>query len=275
MNHILVLTWTIKPNNNIKWKFFTKEDLLKRSDEYYQAIKYYIKKSDFNIIIFCDNSNQYPPHKEKLLSLAKNKWKTLELLRYSDNDNYSEKLSYWAWEAAILDYTYENSKYIHSDKSWIKITWRYIITNINEIIKKLESQDVYFSKWWIRECQMMVTTWFFKISNEVYEKYIYKKRLKVFVNLNKCKKFFKTKSHIKYSQLEIVYYILLRDYLLNIYKTNHYIEAYFEYIKRSYLMKIIFHLSIILGFNDFNRLHKILELISINNEFRFLINNSK
>ena len=218
MLETLILTWTIAPQKNVitspnRKYTSTTLDPLKREKEYYKAIKYYLEKSYFTTIIFCDNSNYCFSYIDELEKLAKKLWKVLEFLTFQWDIELSTKISYGVWEAEILDYIYENSVELHKTNSWYKITGRYIVDNINEIICKLWTQDCYFNKWWIRTSPFHVRTSFFKISNTKYKHYIYKKQVPVFYKLKELKRDINL-------QLEPVRYILLRKYIKNDYLKN-------------------------------------------------------
>lgn len=253
---LLILTWTIAPLAKTLWK--TKADLQvsKREKEYFESIYYYLNESDFDKIIFCDNSNHNFQYKDILQNFAKEKWKILELLRFKWNPIYPKKYWYWAWEQEILDYIFDNSKYIHSERTWFKLTWRYIVKNINKTIHKLNFQDIYFQKQWIRARQLWVSTAFFKVSNEFYKKHIYKNILKVFDDIFTSNTFnIRNFTKYPYVSLEYVYYFVLRDYLILEYKTKIYIAN--NYVKNSKLLYLAYSLVVkswILDFNKFNNL---------------------
>ena len=185
MSETVVLTWTIAPSKNVvmtpNQKYnSTSLDPKKREKEYYEAIKFYLEKSDFTTLIFCDNSNYDFSYADELQHIAKEKWKTLELLKFQWDVELVTTISHWVWEAEIFDFVYENSKELHKNKTWFKVTWRYIISNINEIIKKLKEQDCYFQKWIFGKGRnfLNVSTATFKISNKIFEEYLYKNTIK-------------------------------------------------------------------------------------------------
>ena len=87
MKETLLLTGTIKPNNNgiqrstvlSNDKYFDPEY---RLWEYLSTIQYYINTQLFDKIIFCENSNYYLNNWAILEQLAYNKGVQLELLQF-------------------------------------------------------------------------------------------------------------------------------------------------------------------------------------------------
>jgi hypothetical protein len=59
---LLLLTSTITPNVSIKNKSSQELDVNSRVKDYLRALVYYITQSDFDAIVFCDNSNTYLPN---------------------------------------------------------------------------------------------------------------------------------------------------------------------------------------------------------------------
>ena len=266
----LVLTWTISPSTKVLWKSKKQLDTIVREKEYFDAIYYYLAESDFDTIIFCDNSDYDFQYKEILLKIAKDQWKKLELLKFKWNPIYPEKYWYGAWEQEIMDYVFDNSKYIHRNKTWFKITWRHIITNINDTIKKLSWQDIYFQKQWIRARQLWVSTAFFKVSNEFYKKYIYINILKVFddiftSNIFNIEKFTK----YPYVSLEYIYYFVLRKYLTKEYCTKMYIAN--KYLRQSVLHYSIYRSVVTTGFSDFTKFNNVIDILFFNKMYKEII----
>jgi len=132
--NILLLTATIIPKSNQSdLKINNWEE---RYQEYDKALDFYIKqlrKREFDYIIFAENS-AYD------LTELKNKYKDkkIEWISFSGLD-YDENFHRGYGEIKIIDFVYENSKVIKysSDKDYVwKVTGRYILKNINQVIKK-------------------------------------------------------------------------------------------------------------------------------------------
>jgi hypothetical protein len=140
----LLLTGTIKPNADVL--FLNIKDPLTRYQQYMQSITKYICFSDFDYIVFCENSWFEIKHIETLMGIAKVFWKKLEILQFNGNHEKSVKKGRWFWENEIIEYAIKHSNLIKKSWKFIKITWRYWCENINKIISWSKNQDICFSK---------------------------------------------------------------------------------------------------------------------------------
>lgn len=173
--HTLLLTWTIFPSTWIK-KFNYKNSLdpQKRLKEYENSIKYYITESFFDKIVFCENSNySCEGWKHKMYKFAKENWKELEILQFQWNVEKTLELNYSYWEWECIDYAFDNSLFLKKSTNWFKITWRYIIKNINKIIETSDKYDNLLFKRLRPLWYFAIDTSIFKVSNDVYKKYLY------------------------------------------------------------------------------------------------------
>lgn len=174
-NRTLLLTWTIAPNNWIK-KFDYKHSLdpEKRLKEYENSIKYYISESIFDRIVFCENSNyKWNNWKDKMYEFANinNKW--LEIIQFQWNEEKTLELNYSYGEWECIDYAFKNSRFLKDSESRRKITWRYIIWNINKIIEKSDKyENLLFKRMWPLWF-FAIDTSVFKVTNNVYNKYFF------------------------------------------------------------------------------------------------------
>lgn len=174
MNTVL-LTWTICPNAEIWKKLQYKSwslDPEKRRLEYMRTIIFYIAISNFDSIVFVENSNYniWSNNMLALSNIASIFNKKIEILQFEWNNKTMMNLNYWYWEGEIIDYAYDNSSLIKKSESRYKITWRYIIKNINSIIKVHKNLDNLFFRN-IPEFSA-INTAFFKTNNKDY-KYLY------------------------------------------------------------------------------------------------------
>lgn len=206
----LLLTWTIKPNNDRKHistvlsdkNFFDPEYRLK---DYISTILYYITQSDFDNIVFCENSNYEIKNIGDIQNTAKLFNKKFELLQFEWDSEKVLQYSYHYWEAEIFDYAFENSILLSQSKSFFKSTWRYIVYNINQLIADYKDRDYFFYKWFWFTSILSINTAFFMVSSDFYRKYLYKKQLAYY-----------SKNHTsqsKFIPLEGVFYQLLKKTL--------------------------------------------------------------
>lgn len=126
--NILLMTGTIRPQVKIEYS-----DTETRYNEYMKNIKRYISKSDFDIIIFAENSGYYFDTKElQKLSLEHNK--TFEYLNLYEEDNRDSNIS--VGDARIIQRAIEKSNYIKKEERIWKVSGRIWIRNVNEILEK-------------------------------------------------------------------------------------------------------------------------------------------
>ena len=172
----VLLTGCIEPTSKISiWKYWYKWSINvnERLKDYFFSIQYYIMYSDFKNIIFCDNSNyKCLEHISILKELANIYGKNLEVLQFEwDNVKITNTYyGYWEWE--IINYALSNSKILWNCKSWYKITGRYIIENINDIIALHKDDKNLFFRLMFPYSFFSLCTALFKVSKEDYNKYL-------------------------------------------------------------------------------------------------------
>jgi hypothetical protein len=164
MKKLALLTGTINPRkfNTPKTKLMDEKVRLK---QYVETIEKYILNSNFEIIIFCENSN-YKYDYKNLMNLARKNKKNLEIVRFLGNKKEVLNKGKGYGEGEIIDYALENSKYLKKpNQTFYKITGRIFIKNINKILKKSCEQNYFFSVG-----KDHCVTLFFKCSVEFYKK---------------------------------------------------------------------------------------------------------
>jgi hypothetical protein len=184
----LLLTWTIAPSNWIsKFNYKNSLDPKKRLKEYENSIKYYIEDSLFEKIVFCENSNySCENRKTEMYKFAKDNNKKLEILQFQWNVEKTLELSYSYWEGECIDYAYENSDLLKGSLNRWKITWRYIIKNINDLIKTSDRYENLLFRWLRPLWFFAIDTSIFKVSNNTYKKYLYDAKNDITRENNKC-----------------------------------------------------------------------------------------
>lgn len=178
--NLVLLTGTIKPSWNLKdyWWITAVEIRLK---SYFNTLSYYITNSNFKYIVFCENSlYDFSEYNDILLKLAELYNKEFEILQYMWNHQLAEKLWFWHGEWESIDYAFDNSKLLTKVDSFRKITWRYIYTNIDNIVLHSNKNDNLFFKNFSQV--VWIFTWLFKVKKEVYKEYLYD--IKRDINLN-------------------------------------------------------------------------------------------
>lgn len=122
------------------------KDCQERLKQYVDSILFYINDTNFVNIVFCDNSNYRYSDLDMLVSAATQKGKKLEWLTFSGNSNVVKKLGKGFGEDEILQYAINNSRLLSRAKSFIKITGRIIIRNIDNVFSEIRYGQNYFNR---------------------------------------------------------------------------------------------------------------------------------
>ena len=143
MWNTLLLTSAIDVNIEIPWH--KRKDINIRVKDYIKALTFYITHSDFTEIVFCDGSNYCLKDFDFIFSLAQIFEKKLELLSFQQDIQKVIKKWKWFWEQQIINYALQHSEILKNSHSFYKITGRYLIKNINNILKnETEEENVFF-----------------------------------------------------------------------------------------------------------------------------------
>lgn len=164
MYNLLLMTSTIN-SINIQNNY---EKIKERTEQYIEAIKYYLQIDNINWIVFIDSNKfdfELSEEFNKIKIYAKSVWKDIEFLSFEQDSEKIKETNYWYWEFQTLEFFQHNSKLLLKTDSFYKVTWRYIINNIYDIIKKSENLDNLVYKFWILDFFTLMTV-FFKINKE-------------------------------------------------------------------------------------------------------------
>lgn len=136
-NVLILLTGCINPGGMIYTKLQNPEI---RKAQYLEAIKFYLKETT-NKILFIENSgtdisNEFDAESDRL---------RLEFVVFEGN-NYDKTFGKGFWEMLILKHAFKNSKFVNQSSSICKITGRYRILNIGQLLMHYEKC----------ECDLMV-----------------------------------------------------------------------------------------------------------------------
>ncbi len=142
MKHTLVITSTVHVNSN----FVTLKDPNIRLQQYIDSILFYLKSTKIGSIIVCDNSGfDYAKNKE-LESAILNCGKEVELLNFIGNSDIIFTQGKGYGEGEIMKFVLENSILINKNSSFLKVTGRIFIKNIDIILKKIDATYPYFQR---------------------------------------------------------------------------------------------------------------------------------
>ena len=149
---ILIMTSAIRPP---KWMPFHKAiEEKERIKQYLDAILFYLTKSDFESIVFVDGSGIESDFFYFLFPIADFYNKKFEMLSF-ENDPILLKSKWKGYgENNILKFAIENSALLKNYKCFYKVTGRYLIKNINQILKNEEMNENVFLglQFWIGVC---------------------------------------------------------------------------------------------------------------------------
>ncbi len=166
----ILLTGTINP------KVFFQEktsvyliDEAVRLKQYEERINQYILKTDFDDIIFIENSG-YPFDFESYQKIAKKKSKRFEFISMKPNMDKVRELGKSYGEAELIDYAMKNSQLIKEHDIVYKITGRIFIRNWRKILRtKYNGKNEFIS---INKADWCKTD-FFKVYKNDYLQCIY------------------------------------------------------------------------------------------------------
>ncbi|HMM01548.1 MULTISPECIES: hypothetical protein [unclassified Dysgonomonas] len=189
---ILLLTGSInaKLASPVMTKIVNIED---RRNQYLNTIKRYIKESDFDTIIFCENTKS-DFSVEECQNLADEYGKQIEFIFFLGNVSSINRQGKGFGDGECIEYAINHSKYLQDDSvCFYKVTGRLFIENINDILKNSSKDENYFYRLGFKA--LYVGTFFFKVQVRFFKE----KLIKEYINVND--------SVGKY--LEIIYYDVL------------------------------------------------------------------
>lgn len=241
IKNTLLLTATIKPHKDV---IISVNNFHDRYNQYIKNIIRYLVNSDFDSIIFCDNSNFDIPIKNELLNLAKFLDKKLEFLKFQWNNEETVKRGRWFGENEIIEYAINNSKLL-KNSTFYKCTWRYYCTNVNKILKHTHKHDNYFCRQmpWARNdfCFDKVHTAFYKVSINFFNNYL----LWAWYDVNDS----------LWKNLEAVYYARFKQCKNEIFHLPYYPEyiwvagSWWQNLKKWYILTYVLRFLHTIGFN--------------------------
>jgi len=138
MRRKILLTATITPNINTPYTVLLDSQI--REKQYIKTLKKIIEETNFEDIIFCENSNYvFMDEFNELKILASIRNKNLELLSFEGNTAETIKRGKGYGEGELIKYALFNSKLLKDEsEDFFKLTGRLFIENINTILKEKE-----------------------------------------------------------------------------------------------------------------------------------------
>lgn len=133
-NNVLLITGCIDP---VPQKYLVLNDVGIRLEQYIQSLEFYILKSNFKKIVFCENSNFAYKKINELTDLATNRGKKFEWISFRGNSKRTAIQGKGFGEGEIVEYALKNSKLLQECEYFTKVTGRLIVSNINEIAESV------------------------------------------------------------------------------------------------------------------------------------------
>ena len=127
-NEVLLITASIDIKNT---PFVTIRDSRERLLQYLMGIIAWIKLTNINTIVFCENSNTSYDF-SKIIEFAKTQGKTLEVLVFSGNEG-SQKYGKGYGYGRIVEYAIKNSAYLNDDVNFYLISGRLFIPEFDKV----------------------------------------------------------------------------------------------------------------------------------------------
>lgn len=165
-NYPLLLTATIVPQTQYELNL---KDSDKRYRQYIDNLIRLITTTDFTHFVFCENSNIWVKDQQMIDLLCIYYDKKIEFLSFQWDAEKTKLLTRAFGDQEIMEYAVQHSS-ILSDFEWFyKLTWRYWIKNINQIIKKWNTSKNVFMRWWL--WKNTVHTCFFKVTKDYFNRH--------------------------------------------------------------------------------------------------------
>lgn len=166
---LITLTWTIQVPQGVKDLAIV--DTNTRLQQYLDNIIFLITKSKvLTKIVFCESSGYQNQIFDFLKCLAAFYNKQFEYLTFSWNNEQVIKKGRGYGEQEILEYFLAHSQLVKEEKNFIKLTGRYQVVNIDDVLSSSKNFENAFSRMipWEKRC----STAFFKINISLFNQYL-------------------------------------------------------------------------------------------------------
>lgn len=159
---LLLITGCINVHKNMP--YLTVRNIEQRLKEYYNTIRWAITETNFDKIVFCENSN-YKIDTDEFVKLASNANKKFEYLTFAGDTYQSNKKGKGYGEGEIVKFAIAKSKLLADEKKFFKITGRLKVLNIDSLVQNTNRN--YFM---IRRNLKQVDTRIYCIDKEIFLK---------------------------------------------------------------------------------------------------------
>ncbi len=167
MADLLVLTSCIRPAQQDNLKLGDWEE---RYGQTITSLKYYIDSGTFEYIVICDGSG-YDLSSDDIMQYADKHGVDLESLSFIQNQELVKKKGKGFGEGEIMSYIVCNSRLFKASNFFIKVTGRLIVTNIGEIVHKIDIAKAPFFNIIISKVIGSVDTRVYGMTTSMYAEY--------------------------------------------------------------------------------------------------------
>lgn len=133
--NILLMTATVNPNGLIDSSL---QNVDIREEQYISTLKFYASQPDVDKIVFVENSGW---DLKKMLQKSGVSPEIVECISL-DCNNYPRELGKGYGEFQLIDKAIDLSKTLKANKNFVKVTGRFPVINISNMLKEFEKKDV-------------------------------------------------------------------------------------------------------------------------------------
>lgn len=141
---VLIITGCVCPTKDQRFLVLSDDD--ERLRQYLDSINFYIERSPFSKIVFCDNSAYTYDSVQKLIDNAEKRNKTFEWLSFQGNSAEIKEHGKGYGEGEIISYALSHSTSLMSAKSMAKVTGRLKVSNIDKVVSEVKEGCNYFNR---------------------------------------------------------------------------------------------------------------------------------
>lgn len=138
---LLIITATINPPSQDYLKINSIDERIK---QYKDSLNYFINSGAFGKIIFCDNSGYLSENDifREETEIAGKKNIELEVLSFFGNCEKVRQQGKGYGEGEIMEHIFANSKLMHNETYFFKVTGRLKVDNVADIVRNTKYKDV-------------------------------------------------------------------------------------------------------------------------------------
>lgn len=137
---VLLITGCISPTEGVPFLKLGQENV--RRDQYLESIEYYLRFTNIQKIVYCDNSDA--EEDPDLVRLAKQCRKQFEWLSFSGDNKEVVQRGKGYGEGEIISFALEHSRLLQESTYFYKVTGRVKVRNFNLLLLMTSGKHSYF-----------------------------------------------------------------------------------------------------------------------------------